>query len=287
MKQTVAQLRAEAKALKIPRYSKMRKAELVEAIEAHKTYDPAANSEGCYKVAIASLRTKLESFRKEVIGDCTLYLGDCREILPLLPKVDAVVTDPPYGINAARDRNSEKWGWRDYHGNGWDAERPSVETLRKAVESGKHSVVWGGNYFTDALPLGQKWLVWDKCQTEFSLADCELAWCSFGGAIRRIAFARSRAMQDGKEHPTQKPIEVMRWCIEQLPSGCRSILDPFMGSGTTDVAAVKLGRGFTGIEREPKYFDIAIRRITEAYKQPDFFVPQSVSKAEQLSMAVA
>ena len=83
---------------------------------------------------------------------------------------------------------------------------------------------------------------------------------------------RSVAMQDGKEHPTQKPLDVMKWCIERLPSGCSTILDPFMGSGTTGVACVKLGRKFIGIEIEPKYFDIACKRISEALKQPDFFV---------------
>jgi len=220
---------------------------------------------------------------KVEIGDCTLYLGDCLEILPTLSKVDAVVTDPPYGINAARDRNSQKWGWKDYAASGWDKARPAKETIMAVVDAGKHSVVWGGNYFTDALAPSDKWFVWDKCQSEFSLADCELAWCSFPGAIRRISYPRSKALQDGKEHATQKPIEVMQWCIERLPKGCMSILDPFMGSGTTGVACVKLGRKFIGIEIEPKYFDIACKRIEKACQQPDLFVPPpSKMKQEKL-----
>lgn len=202
----------------------------------------------------------------------TLYLGDCREILPTLGKVDAVVTDPPYGINAARTRKSQKDGWRDYDAPGWDREKPPAELIGAIVAAGRHVVIWGGNYFTDVLPPSSKWLSWDKGQTDFSLADFELAWCSFTGAARRITVSRSLAMQDGKEHPTQKSLEVMKWCIEQIPPPTTLILDPFMGSGTTGVAAVKLGRKFIGIEIEPKYFDIACRRISEALKQPDMFI---------------
>lgn len=208
--------------------------------------------------------------RVEVIGDATLYLGDCREILPTLGKVDAVVTDPPYGINAARDRKSQKWGWRDYPASGWDKERPSPETLAQIVSAAPIQVIWGGNYFADLLPASGKWLIWDKCQTDFSLADAELAWCSFDGAVRRINYPRARAMQDGKEHPTQKPVEVMVWTLQQLPLA-KLILDPFAGSGTTGVACVMLGLGFIGIEAEPHYFDVACRRIEAAHNQPRLF----------------
>jgi site-specific DNA-methyltransferase (adenine-specific) len=210
--------------------------------------------------------------RVEQIGDATLYLGDCLEILPTLGKVDACVTDPPYGINAARNRYSQKWGWRDYPGGGWDQERVSQERLSAAIRSASKAIVWGGNYFTDWLPPSERWLIWDKGQSDFSLADCELAWCSWRGAVRRITYPRALALRDGKEHATQKPIAVMEWCIEQLPAGCTTILDSFMGSGTTGVACAKLGRKFIGIEIDPGYFDIACRRIDDAYKQPDLFV---------------
>lgn len=210
--------------------------------------------------------------RKETLADgIDLYLGDCREILPTLGKVD-LVTDPAYGINAARTRKSQKWGWTDFEVTGWDKERTSPELVSLAVSVAKNAIVWGGNYFTDALPPSSKWLSWDKGQTDFSLADFELAWCSFDGAARRITYPRSLALQDGKEHPTQKPLEVMRWCIEKMPKSDLPILDPFMGSGTTGVAAVKLGRKFIGIEIEPKYFDIACKRIQAALDAPDMFV---------------
>jgi DNA modification methylase len=212
--------------------------------------------------------------RVETIGRATLYLGDCRDILPSLPKVDATVCDPPYGIKADRDRNSEQWGWRDYGNGGWDNARPDAELMALVLAAGRYTVVWGGNYFPDVLPSNPlaKWLVWDKGQEGFSLADCEFAWCSFEGAIRRKLYPRALAMQDGKEHPTQKALAVMRWCIDQLPKGCETIADPFLGSGTTGVAAVQMGRSFIGIEREPKYFDIACKRIEDAQRQGDFFV---------------
>ena len=128
-----------------------------------------------------------------------------------------------------------------------------------------------------------QWLIWDKGQRDFSLADFEMAWSSQNKAARIIDYPRAKALQDGKEHPPQKPVEVMRWCVEQLPQNVKTICDPFMGSGTTGVAAVKLGRSFIGIEREPSYFDIACRRIEAAYKQPDMFI-QRPEPAKQEAM---
>lgn len=224
--------------------------------------------------------------RKEVIGDCTLYLGDCMKVMPSLDKFDAVVTDPPYGINAARARNSQKWGWKDYGGGEWDKDRPAPDVIRAIAVAAPHVIIWGGNYFSDLLAASEKWLIWDKGQKDFSLADAELAWCSFSGAVRRLEYSRSKALQDGKRHPTQKPIEVMSWCIEQLPQkAVGTILDPFMGSGTTGVACVKAWRRFVGIEIDSGYFDIACERIRKAYQQPDMFVESSQREVhEQTSM---
>ena len=211
----------------------------------------------------------------------TLYLGDCREILPTLGKVDAVVTDPAYGVNAARERNSQQWGWVDYGDDGWDKERTPPEVVAQAVAAGRRSIVWGGNYFTDALPPSSKWLIWDKGQTDFSLADVEMAWCSFDGAARRLMYPRSRALADGKEHPTQKPLTVMKWCLQRIPPPCGLILDPFMGSGTTGVAAVSLGLKFVGIERVENYFDIACRRISDEIGRPRLALDVAPPPAKQ------
>lgn len=144
----------------------------------------------------------------------------------------------------------------------------------------KDQIIWGGNYFTDYLPPTMQWLVWDKGQRDFSLADCEFAWSSQEKASRIFDYPRSRALQDGKEHPTQKPLALMKWCLEFLPKA-ETVLDPFMGSGTTGVACVKLGRKFIGIELDPKYFDIACRRIEEAYKQPSLFIEPPVKYIQE------
>lgn len=213
--------------------------------------------------------------RVDRIGDATLYLGDCREILPTLGRVDAVVTDPPYGIGendkkvAARIQLAKP---KDYGSFEWDNEPPSRETIDQIIAASTWQIIFGGNFFH--LPPSPCWLVWDK-QNSGDFADCELAWTNFPKAVRRIYWRWNgmiRRGDDVREHPTQKPLGVMSWCIEQLPPTVDTILDPFMGSGTTGVAAVKAGKKFIGVERESKYFEIACRRISEARKQPDMFI---------------
>ena len=201
--------------------------------------------------------------REEIIGNATLYLGDCREVLPTLPKVDAVITDPPYGIGIASNPVRQMHEKLD-----WDAAVPDDGVLGAVLDAGAVAVVWGGNYFN--LPPVQCFFVWDKAQPQdFSLAMCEQAWTNKKGPAKLY---RQSVLSYRKEHPTQKPVELMKWCIEQVavpPNGI--ILDAFMGSGTTGVAAVQMGRRFIGIEREPKYFDIACRRIEDAQRVQDMF----------------
>lgn len=219
--------------------------------------------------------------RIEKIGDATLYLGDCREILPTLGKVDAVVTDPPYGIgrDGKHKSTSRHGGHKGYDYVGWDTERPSQELFRVIIGLSPVSVIWGGNYFADLLPPTSKWLVWDKGQ-RISQADAELAWTSNGGALRVFTLNRAEIGVDGAVHPTQKPVKLMDWTLEQIgASGL--VLDPFMGSGSTGVAAIKRGCGFIGIERELSYFDIACRRIEEAYRQPRLFDEPSAKPVQQ------
>jgi len=250
------------------------------------TYDPDDNSAKSYALAIETMREKLNSFRREQIGDATLYLGDCREILPLLPKVDAVVTDPPYGIGWKPRVNHQDQAWVD-----------EINFDIRSFLVGRFNLIWGGQYFADCLPASEGWLTWCKrpLNCDFSnddrtYATTELAWRDWGKA-KFISHVWDGGMRAGKAenrtfcHPSQKPIEVMEWCIRQLPDDARTILDPFMGSGTTGVACVKLGRKFIGIEIEPKYFEIAVKRIRNAYAQPDFFVEAAKpSPAEQLSL---
>jgi len=206
--------------------------------------------------------------RKEVIGAATLYLGDCREVLPGLGKVDAVVTDPPYGI-AAVWQGGKGHGWAKADAdkalrNDWDEATPSAETMDMVVNSGVEIIIWGGNYFN--LPPSRCWLVWSKPERNFTLAEAELAWTNRDNVVRVLDYARS---DPDRQHPTQKPVGVMRWSISKVKGN--AILDPFMGSGTTGVAAVQMQREFIGIEREPSYFDIACRRIEQAQRQGNLF----------------
>lgn len=204
-----------------------------------------------------------------IIGRAQLWLGDCRDILPTLPKVDAVVTDPPYGLGTKMQGGT--WGAKEGFKEmlDWDAEAPSVATLLEIAAKALFAVMWGGNYY--GLPPSRCWLVWDKANAVPTMADCELAWTNldrpakrFNGLVGRVEFG----------HPTQKPLDLMKWTIAQVDHCglAGTILAPFMGSGTTGVAAVQMGRDFIGIEREPKYFDIACKRIDDAQRQGDFFV---------------
>jgi len=221
-----------------------------------------------------------------VIGNATLYLGDCLDILPMLPKVDAVITDPPYGISKdGQKRTTGGNGGRKAHEFlGWDGERPSQEVFNALLCSASTAIIWGGNYFADLLPATMRWLVWDKGQ-RINQSDGELAWTSMQSALRICTMNRVELLTDGTEHPTQKPIRLMTWCIEQAGRP-RSIVDPFMGSGTTGVAAMRMARSFIGIEREPKYFDIACRRIEEAQKQAALF-PHEEPAAKPTQMVIA
>lgn len=215
--------------------------------------------------------------REVTIGNCRLILGDCRLILPSLGQFDACVTDPPYGIDygkAGRFNATHGWGpWRE--NCEWDRDRPEKSVFDMILACSKHQIIWGGNYFTDYLPPTMHWLLWDKGQRNFSLADFEIAWGSQKRASRVIDCPRGRAVKDGKEHPTQKPIEVMARCIEELPAKTHSIVDPFMGSGTTGIASLHAGKRFTGIEIDEGYFDIACERIRKAYAQPDMFIERA------------
>lgn len=220
--------------------------------------------------------------RIETIGCATLYLGDCRDVLPTLPKVDAVVTDPPYGINMAGGFSgaggfSAPIARREYEGD-WDTETPSSDLFSMILESATQSIIWGGNYFTDKLPQGSFWLVWDKGNTMPTFSDAELAWTNIKKkSVKRIHWMQNGLMSREKErfHPTQKAVEVMRWSISQLQGEPLSILDPFMGSGTTGIAAHNMGKAFIGIERNEAFFDIACKRIEDAQRQGDLFIEKT------------
>ena len=213
--------------------------------------------------------------RKEIIGNATLYLGDCREILPTLPKVDAVISDPPYGIGHVKGS-----------GGGGKHDRRNISPIVgddapfdvTPLLGFENVLIWGADHYAAKLPHG-RWLAWDKLdgmQSWDSFSDVEFAWHSKRGAARifRHLWKGIASVKAGEEptrqHPTQKPIALMKWCFGQAGNP-ETILDPFMGSGTTGVAAMQLGRKFIGIEIEPKYFDIACERIENAQRQERLF----------------
>lgn len=226
---------------------------------------------------------------KVEIGNATLYLGDCMDILPTLDKVDAVICDPPYGIgidrSMAASSGSQSGGMMakkgNYFASGWDDAPMSLELAELIISKSETVIFWGGNYY--GLPASQCWLVWDK-RVNGNFADCELAWTNMKKPVRKFEWMWNGMLRQGQEerngHPTQKPLALMQWCIDQAGNP-ETILDPFMGSGTTGVAAIQMGRKFIGIERELKYFEIAVKRIKEAVAQPQLFEPEQPRQIQE------
>ena len=247
------------------------------------------------------------------IGNATLYCGDCREMIGGL-QFDCIVTDPPYGLSKVLNRSWDAFGkiWnkkqraqiktRNLHSGGtwaakeiysdvdWDDETPDLTFL---LELNVPSMFFGGNYFAN-LPPSRKWIVWFKGATHYrrSFAELELCYCNFDGNARIIEYIPdsnrgfiSNGSRQQKVHPTQKPVAVMQFCISELPKGCGNIVcDPYMGSGTTGVAAIQMGRAFIGIEQKKKYFDIACKRIEQAhahYTNQFFEVREMMNRPER------
>jgi site-specific DNA-methyltransferase (adenine-specific)/modification methylase len=204
----------------------------------------------------------------------TLYLGDCRALLSNIGFVDACISDPPYGIAYKSPSGRGQTVRGDYAVIAGD-----TEPFDPAPFLGFSQVVlFGANHYADKLPASAKWLVWDKRDggTPNNNSDCELAWVKEGGSARLIrhlwnGMLKASERESLRVHPTQKPIAVMEWVIEQATKSGQTIFDPFMGSGTTGIAAVRLKRKFVGIEIDPTYFDIACTRIADALTRPSLF----------------
>jgi len=198
-----------------------------------------------------------------------LHLGDCLEILPTLAdgSVDAVITDPPYGLGmrtvaGGTLKNTQTRFMEEMKHISWDNEAPPKEVFDCLREIGDIQIIWGGNYFE--LPPTRCILVWDKMTYLPTMSRVEMAWTSLDKPAKYIQI---NSNNNNRVHPTQKPVELMKWCIENYTQEGDTILDPFMGSGTTGVACVQTGRNFIGIEIEPKYYEIAEKRIAEAQLQ--------------------
>jgi site-specific DNA-methyltransferase (adenine-specific)/modification methylase len=227
-----------------------------------------------------------------IIGDATLYCADCIDILPTLGKVDAVITDPPYGIDLAKISGTGRNRWNSGTNYGFSIVGDDAPFDPSPWLKFEKCVLFGGNHFGGRLPDASCWLVWDKRDggTSDSCADCELAWTNLKGPARLYSQKWRGMVRAGEEnvalggirvHPAQKPVALMSWVIEQckLPAGSL-ILDPYMGSGTCGVSAVRAGYRYIGIEIERRYFEIACERIAAEQQQQRLFAPEQ-PKQEQ------
>lgn len=227
------------------------------------------------------------SMTVERIGRATLHLSDCREILPTLAKPFRICADPPYGMDYRSGHNSGRAGvgakmvrkdgnFKPIAGD----KEPFDPSFLLALDV--PSIIWGANHFNDKLPAGKRWLIWNKLCGKTPLpsgSDLEMAWCNEKGPDRIfdhlwrgiMRAGEENVVHSGKQHPNQKPVALMSWCLTFI-EGDGPICDPFMGSGSTGVAAVRAGMDFIGIESEPEHFATACRRIEEAQRQGDLFI---------------
>jgi len=205
-----------------------------------------------------------------VLGNHRLMCGDSTsvdavDILMTGEKADLIHTDPPYGIGygGSMKLGQEKHGWKQHKG-GWDEERPPKEFFDLAELQCENRIIWGGNYFSDFLPPTMGWLIWDKGQRGFSLADGEMAWTSFNNAMRIKEYARAKSNREERLHATQKPIELIQWVLDYADRHSKKkpyiILDFFGGSGSTLIACAKTNRVCYTMELDPKFCDVIIKR---------------------------
>lgn len=205
--------------------------------------------------------------------------ADCLDILRQLPDkcIDLVLTDPPYGINA--DKGTNGFGAvvnRRYNGD-WDKKTPSIDIFTEMQRVAYHLIVFGGNYFADKLPVSKCWLVWDKVgngKFQNPFADIELAWTNFTGVCKKYTCIQQGFVSDDKGqiriHPTQKPLPLFQWCLNNYSKEGDLILDCFSGSGTTAVACHNLKQRFICIEKDPDYYAASVIRLEDARRQLTF-----------------
>lgn len=212
-----------------------------------------------------------------IIGDATLYCGRCEDILPSIGLVDVVLSDPPYGLGDKMTGGTKRFqtgeGGLKTLGD-WDVK--PVDRLIELLDGvAPIKMLWGGNYYP--VPASRGWLIWVKTNSVPSMASIELCWTNIDMNSKHFSHLCNGWQRD---HPTQKPLALMHWCLSFVP-GAEIICDPFMGSGTTGVAAVTSGRKFIGIEAEAKYFDAACKRIEQALAQETLFAPEQVKQIQE------
>jgi len=220
-----------------------------------------------------------------------VYLEDCTKALKRFNDnhFDLAIVDPPYGIGADKAQNNAALsrikaegkskagrGWKLYHETDWDNETPTAEYWAELFRVSKNQIVWGGNYFTEYLPPSMGWILWDKGQRDFSLADGELAWTSFNKALRIFEMSRGKALaknneQGGRFHPTQKPEMLYDWILKNYAKEGNLILDTHLGSGSSRIAAYKGGFNFVGFEIDAEYYEKQEKRFNDFKSQLRLF----------------
>ena len=210
-------------------------------------------------------------------GAIRLYCADCLNVLPTLEagSVDACITDPPYGIGDKMQGGT--WGAAEKYADfrQWD-ESPSTELLDAVRRAAPQIILWGANYFHST--PARCWLAWDKSNAVPTMADMELAWTNLDKPAKRY---RGQVGVHSHGHPTEKPVGLMLWCLSHVPDA-QTILDPFMGSGTTAVACIRKRRRFIGCEKEERYFDISVRRIQQELERFPLLEPKQPTQRSLL-----
>ena len=209
----------------------------------------------------------------EKLYNITLYNADCMEIMKGFAdkQFDLCIVDPPYGIGAENHAGKKENGWTQWEKKGWDSKTPDKTYFNELFRVSKNQIIWGGNYMTDSLYPSMGWVIWDKGQRDFSLADGEMAWTSFNKAMRIWDYSRAKNLSEKKIHPTQKPVQLYKWLLNKYAKAGDTILDTHLGSGSSAIAAHDGGFEFTGIELDEEYYNAAKERIMLHQRQLNLF----------------
>ena len=203
---------------------------------------------------------------------------DCLEYMKTLPDncFDLCIADPPYGIGESRKKNNSRGKLakaKSYTVKGWDDEALDVSFFNEILRVSKHAIIWGSNHFISKLPYDSScWIVWDKENGENDFADCELAWTNFKTAVRRFKFRWQGMLQGNMKnkeeiiHPTQKPVALYSWLLKNYGKEGDKIFDPFLGSGSSRIAAYKMGFDFVVCEIDEEYFRLSEERFQKECK---------------------
>ena len=219
-----------------------------------------------------------------------VYNMDCLAAMREMPDkaFSLAIVDPPYGIDINMNMGRRKGQRKKHADKGWDKSIPGKEYFDELTRVSASQIVWGGNYFTDHIPASSHWIYWDKCVPEaLSFASGELAWTSFNGAMSCVRIQWSgghKVEKTEKQHPTQKPIALYKWLLQNYAKPGDTILDTHLGSGSSRIAAYDMGFDFTGYELDTEYFNASDARFKNHISNLKLFAPEEMYRPEQARM---